>query len=657
MASARYCHQNGQFHEAIEFYRQVLELEPTNFDAVHLLGRAANQIGQGQIAEDFFRAALSLRPDSIEASVDLGLVLAAQGKLEQSLESFLDSLGLDLATPEANFNIATSFFESGQTDSALHFYRAALVLQPDLLEAHIRMGMVYFQREELHQALQCFSRAHQIDPVATNVLNLLAKVRLDQGRPDDALFYLEQVLVQFPQDELANLLKKVAEMSLQDHSSRKEALFNAGLVDQAETLAREELSCADSVENHNFLLKCYLANDRHSAQDYFNESRAWALAHEHEEALPAPEEFNNDRNPLRRLRVGIVGDYFSSMICRFTLYPFFKLYDHAKLELYCYNFGVGEEEVRPMVDQYRNILGLSGDEFFGLVRQDAIDIMLDINGRIRTPNYFEAMLRQPAPIQVNWYNLPCTVGVKAYNYVITDSYCVRSGEAHSYVEKIFTMPTGTICGWDLGESPIVSPPPCEENGYVTFGCFGDFFKVSERALSVWANLLKQVPDARLYLKSNNLRLTSECERISGFFHQRGIAPERLILEGMSSYGQMKKQYGQVDIALDTFPYSSGSTTINALWQGVPVIAIEGNDWRGRSTAAVLAGAGLERFIAKDIDGYLDIAAGLAADTAQLIDLRANLGKHMAASPQWQVEKQTRDFESVLRRIWLDWLSQ
>jgi predicted O-linked N-acetylglucosamine transferase (SPINDLY family) len=126
---------------------------------------------------------------------------------------------------------------------------------------------------------------------------------------------------------------------------------------------------------------------------------------------------------------------------------------------------------------------------------------------------------------------------------------------------------------------------------------------------------------------------------------------------MSSFNQMKKCYEWVDIALDTFPYSSGSTTINALWQGVPVIAIEGTDWRGRSTAAVLAACGLERFIVKDVANYLSKGSELAADAAQLAELRAGLGRRMAASPQWQIGPFSRNFESVLRQIWHDWLRQ
>lgn len=651
-------HRRGQLAEAIMAYQKVLAQDPANFDAYHALGQAANKMGQQTMAEGFFRAALSIRPDSAAALNEFGMLLLASERLDQALDCFLKALELCPDSPEVNFNAATAYYDKGDMDAAMRYYQTALALKHDSVSAHSRVGMIHFTRDhDLSEAWESFVRAHHLEPDNIDVLNLLAKIRINQGRSDEAIPYVSKVLSQHPEHQMASMLMKHAEADIQDHTPAKEAFFNSGLIDLAEALARDDLSKDNSVENHNFLLKCYLASDRHTAADYFRESREWSKLHAHEELLPHPGDFKNDRNPDRRLKVGIVGDYFDSVIGAHTLYPYFRAHDRSKIELYCYNFGIGEAKIRPIVDQYRDIRKLPGADFFALVRRDEIDIMLDINGRIRSPNYFETLLRQPAPIQLNWYNLPCTVGVKAYNYVITDEYCVREGEENVFVEKIFKMPPGTICAWDMGEPPVVARPRCETNGYVTFGCFGDFFKVNERVLATWADLLGQVPRSRLYLKSNNLRLPAECVRVRDFFKRRGIDAERLILEGMSHYKHMKKSYELIDIALDTFPYSSGSTTINALWQGVPVITIEGNDWRGRSTGAILAGAGLDRFIAGDTAGYIAKAAALAADPARLVELRATLGKHVAASPQWQVAAFARNFESRLRMIWQDWLRE
>lgn len=680
LADAASLYQDGRMTDVIDACQKVLELDKGNFDALHLLGKAGNHIGQWSLAEFFLRQALSVRPDTTEIHSDLGLALISLGRinnprnnftsnpdlglaieslrlLEQSLECFLKSLEFSPDSAEANSNVATALYEMGRMSEAMRYCQVAISLQHDFAPAHARKGMIHYYWDDLRLALESYTRAHLIAPENIEVLNLLATHKIALGKPDEGLPYVHQVLSQHPGHELATALMQEIINAMQDNAPAKEAFFNAGLIDKAEEIARDELLKNNSVENHNFLLKCYLASNKYSALDYFQESRKWSVMHAHEELLPHADEFNNNRNPDRRLRVGIVGDYFVGVIGAYTLLPFFRLYDRKKLAVYCYNFGPGEEEIRPIVDNYRDISQLSDQEFFKLVRNDSIDIMLDINGRIRTPNYFGALLMQPAPIQVNWYNLPCTVGVKAYNYAITDEFSVRDGEEEFFVEKIFRMPTGTITAWDMGVPPVVPRPPFEVNGYVTFGCFGDFFKVNEEVLATWADLLGRVPYSRLYLKSNNLRLVSERERVTEFFRQRGIDPERLILEGVSQYNRMKKCYELVDIGLDTFPYSSGSTTINALWQGVPVVTVEGNDYRGRSTGSILAGCGMKRLIASNVAEYVDMTVALAADSAQLIYFRANLARILMASPQWQTGRFARNFELRLRTIWKDWLRQ
>jgi predicted O-linked N-acetylglucosamine transferase (SPINDLY family) len=581
----------------------------------------------------------------------------AGSKDESALKTAADTLP-DLANEEAYCLLGNKLIATGQVDSAEHYYLKALQIKSDYSPAYMGLGWVCYLRNDLPASEQHWRVAYYISPILHDILNNLAMLKLARGRPDQALPLLEKVLAQSPADSRANQFLEQAKSFLREDAAHRDLLYNGGCIDAAEVMARADLARNNSLENHNFLLKCYLASPHHSARDYFEESRSWCVANAHEELLPRPNDFSNDRQLDKRLKVGIVGDYFVGVIGKFTLIPFFKLYDRDRLELFCYNFGNGEEEIRPIVDHYRDIRKLSNQQFFDLVRSDGVDIMLDINGRLRTPNYFNAILRQPAPIVVNWYNLTATVGAKAYNYLIADDFSVRPEDEEFYVERVFRMPTGTISSWDMGPPPKVPSPPIERNGYITFACFADAFKVNEGVLASWATLLQRVPHSRLYLKNNSsLHLLSERNRVAEYFLSQGISPERLSLEGSSPYQVMNKLYELVDIALDTFPFSSGSTSINALWQGVPVVAISGNSWRERNTASILSGAGLDCFIANDIDAYILKAEELAGDKDLLARFRMQLGEHLYASPQWQTKDFAINFESRLRMIWKDWLTQ
>lgn len=610
-------HARGLFSEAILEYKSIMLAQPGQAEAERLL-----QLAQAKLEEkNNTPEQLLVAPDGAAAYCSFGSVLLDIEKLEMSERCFLK----------------------------------ALELNPSCFPAYLGLGWICYLRLDIDKAEKCWKLAYQISPEHYDALVNIAMVQVARGFPDQALPVLRAVLSKEPSNAQAieQLIKANALTS--QSANPCDILYAHGHIAAAEHLARQSLKNHYSLEDHNRLLMCLLASPQHSAKDYFDETRSWALSHGGEKALKAPHDFSNSRQPDKRLKIGIVGDYFVGVIGFYTLVPFFRLYDRDQLELFCYNFGPGKEILEPIVDHYRDVAGQEQQQFYEIVRDDEIDIMLDINGRLRSPNFFAALIRQPAPIIVNWFNLTATVGHKSYNYLITDDYSLQPGEESLYVEKVFRMPTGTISSWDMGPPPVVPRPPKEKNGYVTFGSFANFFKVNALVMSSWANLLERVPDARLYLKSPNLCLQQERTRVADYFRSQGISPDRLILEGESPYEIMKKQYERVDIAIDTFPYSSGSSTINALWHGVPVLAISGNSWRERNSASILAGAGLTSLIASDVADYLSKAEELAGMDETLADYRANLGEYLSTTPQWQTGDFARNFEARLRMIWHNWI--
>lgn len=649
-------HRGGRLNEAIAIYQKILEAHPTHFDAIHLLGVAAYQLGQYSLAIKLISSAIQLNPHFAEAYYNLGNAFVDDSKPLESLQYFLKAIELRPDYLEAYVKLGNALIASIRNDDAKACFFHALNLKPGCAAAYVGLGGAYLGEHQLLLAEEAFLKALEIEPDNADAVHGLSVVKLERGNPEDAAHFIEELKKHPSKSKEAEYLNSLLLQRSRPESNLREFYYHGGMMEEAEALAREELKRVNSVDNHNFLLKCYLASPDANALQYFEESRSWSKIYANEELLPAASDFDLARVADKRLRVGIVGDYFDSVIGKYTLYPFFRQYDREKIELYCYNFGEGADEIRPIVDRYYDIRKLNSQQFYERVRSDRIDIMLDINGRLRTPNFFDALLRQPAPIIVNWYNLTATVGVKAYNYLIADDFSVRPEDESLYVEKVFRMPNGTISSWDLGEPPRVPEPPLVRNGYPTFGCFGDFFKVNKRVMAAWADLLKRVPQSRLYLKSKNLRSLSERERVAEFFRSQGISDERLMLEGPSPYPIMKKLYELVDVALDTFPYSSGSSTINALWQGVPVVTIAGGSWRERNTASILVGASLEQYIANDLDGYMQKAMALADDVGHLRYLRSHLAEYLVTTPQWQTRDFAVNFESRLRMIWKDWLA-
>ncbi len=431
--------------------------------------------------------------------------------------------------------------------------------------------------------------------------------------------------------------------------------FAYGHPNQALIFARLARDLQPNSERHDAVLRCLLTA-RDTQQEFYDESKKWSELYE-KDFTDYPLELLN-LNSNRPLRVGLLCDYLNSVIGRFTLQPQIRNHRNHNVVFFVYNFGDNAYLSRKICPRLRNVRDMSDDEVHEWIRQDGIDILIEMNGRLRPSHKFSVLTKHPAPIQVSWYNLPATSGLKSVNYVITDEYALPKGQDKFFTEKVIRLKGGATGGWDLPQYPVVKPLPAQRGNGVTFGCFGDMFKYNNQLLDVWCEILHAVPNSRLYLKNAQLDLPLLKAYIVRNMAKRGIYPDRLILGGMSPYEHMRELYSEIDIALDTFPFSSGSTSINALWQGVPVLCIAGPDWRGRSTASIMANADLTDFIASDTCDYIGKAISMANDLDYLSEIRSNMRERLSQkSTYFNIDRYVTSFESGLKEMWEDYLKR
>ena len=194
-------------------------------------------------------------------------------------------------------------------------------------------------------------------------------------------------------------------------------------------------------------------------------------------------------------------------------------------------------------------------------------------------------------------------------------------------------------------------------GHVTFGSFNATFKLSDESLGAWAEILQQVPNSRLLLKSNFFARARVCRRVENYFAARNIAPERLAIEGHSSFADMWRRYGDIDIALDTMPYTGGSTTLHALWQGVPVITRRGKDWPGRMPTSMLMSARLDELVTPDNDSYVAAAVDLAKDRKRMTAYRRGMRARLKKAAYFDADRVAADMLAACRDMWRNWLAE
>jgi protein O-GlcNAc transferase len=241
----------------------------------------------------------------------------------------------------------------------------------------------------------------------------------------------------------------------------------------------------------------------------------------------------------------------------------------------------------------------------------------------------------------------------AMDYRLTDLYADPPGktEAH-YTEQLVRLPGSFFCYMPADEAPAINAPPLESNGFVTFGSFNNFFKVTPEVLTTWAQLLRAVPRSRLVVLAYTMDLVTEY--VYGTFQRYGIDTCRIEVTDRRPYRQYLELIQSVDIALDPFPFNGHTTTCDCLWQGVPVVTLSGQTYASRFCGSGLVALGLADLIAHTTDEYVQTATRLATDIERLKHLRGGLRERMAGSPLLDFQMFTRNLEAEYRRMWTRW---
>jgi predicted O-linked N-acetylglucosamine transferase (SPINDLY family) len=603
-------HALGQPDDAADCYRRAITLAPENADAQNNLGAALLALGRPDEAATCFRQALRLRPDFVEAASNLGLILLNQGKVHEAELSFRQAVSLrpDLAAIHNNLGLA--LMHQGQAQEAALNFRHALHLRPDLADAQNNLGLALAVQGQPDEALACFERAIAIDPGDAGALTNLGNAYKDQGRLAEAVACYRRAVDRRPEDP-------------RTHSNLLLALHYQAGADPREILAE---------------------SDRYAERHAAPLGGSWPL------------------HPVRpragrRLRVGYVSADFRDHPVAYFLEPILASHDHGRFEIFAYADVPGPDAVtgrcQAHVDFWRSLVGLSDPQAADQIRQDGIDVLIDLGGHTGG-NRLLVFARKPAPVQASYLGYLGTTGLAAIDYYITDSHADPPGltEAH-FQEALVRIPECAMCYWP-GEAPAVAPQlSSKHSGAITFASLNLLAKVSDDVLAIWLQVLAAVPGSRLLLRSGEGR-TGE-ERIRAAVSDHGLSPERVVLRGrMASRFDYLKLYQEVDLALDPFPYNGITTTCDALWMGVPVLTLAGKMSVSRHGVRFLRNVGLEELITSTPEDYVERATEVARDRDRLASLRRGLRERMRKSPLMNAALLTRHLETAYLDLWDRW---
>lgn len=682
----------GQPAQAEALYRAVLDLAPGHAEAHFGLGLLARQAGdlaaaiphltealQGATGEGrywlaYIEALIAAR--QFATATDLIALGRSHGLAGPEVDAFEQQLATTGAPDPETIAAATALFASGRLDEAGYAAQFLTGQFPQHSFGYKLLGGIHHLQGNLQQALESMQVAVQYAPDDAEALSNLGLLLRSAGRLADAQAVLEHAIALRADDahthnHMALTLLDAGRLN-EAHASASTALAldpahaQAGntlaTILQHQSRALEAVAAYRSVlardphntDAHSNMLFCMSQVSSIGPDALFAAHRAFGQ--QLEASIGAPRTtWHNTPDPERALRVGLVsGDLRSHAVAAFIEPLLARLAGRPGLALHAYYTHQVHDAVtarlRGHMAQWRDVAGLDDTALDAQIVADGIDILIDLAGHT-AHNRLPVFARKPAPLQATWIGYPGTTGLAAMDYYLTDRFILPAGQYdHLFTEKLLRLPVSAPFQ-PAADAPDVVAPPALTNGYVTFGSFNRLSKISRDVVAAWAGLLRAVPTAQLLVAGLP---DHGHDSLLPWFDEEGIAPERLRFHGRTGMYNYLALHNEVDICLDTFPYSGGTTTLHAMWMGVPTLTLAGETAAGRQTACILEHNALPQFIAHDAADFAAQGAAACSDLPALAALRAGMRGRFPPTTSGPMNRIADSVEHALRLIWRRW---
>ncbi len=669
-----------QWMPAREAFAQTLRLDPANYSAWLEAGHLCRQMGELGQASRAYQRAIDVAPERHEALLGMARVMVQLGEHEAAQRAGTDALraaaqsaGQAPARQRQMAQLMGQYWmEAGQPAQALQWFQTALAvpgadvdqqaeLQMDAALAYWRLG----QKAQAHTLLTQASGAQ-----ALSTLSRLALLSLQHNFAAEAVAVMQKATQLHPGEALAwaNLAYLHAESwQLQEAEAALAKALSLGEVPSSMSLRAAMAGKCGDVETTLALYRQLaageprpgpMASSAAMSSLYSDRLSAAEVAQLHR-ALFAPlgqgarsrESFV--RTPLagRRLRLGLVtADLHYQHPVNIFMQPILREIDRSRFEVFVYFTGVSQDaqtvQASQRVEHWVQATSLNDLQLAKRIDSDAIDVLVDLSGHTSN-NRMGLFASRAAPVQVSYLGYPGSTGVPHMDWLIGDAVVTPPEDDALCTERVARLPGTVFCHAPEEDYPLPAFGPDMATRPLTFGSFNNVPKLTPRTLALWARVLQAVPDARLLLKAPSF---GDAGAVA-FFRERlvalGVAADRIEFRGPVGLPDMMAEYADVDIALDPVPYNGGTTSLQAMWMGVPVLTLHGQHFVSRMGSSFMQAAGLPEWVARDDGEYVAIAQRMAADRHALLRLRSGLRARLLALPAWDAVAHTRAFEAAI----------
>lgn len=663
--------------EAVQVLNKALGLNPNALDAYIHRAMALQAMGMPAQAVDDYDRAVRLRPDSEVSWFNRGNALNRLGRFDEAVRSFDKAIRINPDRPASYNNRGNALRSLRRFDEAVACFDQAIELQADYYEVHNNRGNALKEQGKLEEAITSYDRAIQISPGSCHAYLNKAMALAEVDRHEEALACCDEAIrlePGFPEAHVNRgaLLQARTRLAEAAASYQKALDLNPGHLPARCNLAnaKQELGQLDeaidgyagvleiAAQNQpaisNFLLALNYSPDR-TPQEIFRAH----IRHgkEYTASVALAQALDHSRRPgNERLKIGYVSPDFRDHSVAYFFEPLLQHHDRDNFEVYCYYNNIKRdgttERLEQQAEHWRPIATMRDEDVVATIVEDNIDILVDLAGHTHG-NRLTVFVARPAPVQATWLGYPNTTGLDSMDYRLTDEIADPIGNADEFCsEKLLRLPAGFLCFQGDDAVPSSMELPAIRNGYVTFGSFNNFTKVTPEVIAAWARILRRSPDSRFVIKARQLADSAVQARCLEMFRHEGVPADRIdVVPPINDKTDHLRLYDSVDIALDSFPYNGTTTTCEALWMGVPVITLCGDRHSGRVGASILSHVGLDDLVAGDVDSYVTVAADLGRNTGRLAQMRSGLREQMKNSQLCDARRFACSVEAAYKEIW------
>jgi len=666
-------HRAGQADRAELLYRRVLEQTPGHGDALFLLSALIRESDRLEEAAALLERAVRVDPRNALYLSSLGDVYRCLGRSREAVVRLLMAIAHQPDFAEAAFNLALTFEEQGDAEAAAVCYERTRELDPSSTQAAERLAKLRGKRQARGAGVAPPPPSAESGMSAAELLAALAETLRLGGRVDEAATWYRAALQLNPRlatahtalgaihagagrfDQAIADFRRALAIDANFRQARAylaTALDESGLLDEAQATYRQTVALfPDDPFAHSALLFNMPFWPNVSASEMLAEARAWNARHARPLAVRAAPH-QNDRSPERRLRIGYVSPDFQTHVQSLFTIPLLQNHDHQQFEIFCYSSADTPsnltERIRGYADVFREVGAADDAALSEVIRQDRIDILVDLTMHMSGSRLL-TFARRPAPVQLCWLAYPGTTGLETMDYRLSDPFLdPPDSNTEVYSEETIRLPDSFWCYDPLTDLPDVSSLPALASGTITFGCLNHFRKVNDGVLRLWTKLLAALPESRLMLLAPG---GTARDRVRSIFEQGGVKLDRL--EFVERCGRLEylRKYRELDLCLDTFPSNGHTTSLDALWMGVPTVTLAGETAVGRAGVCQAMNLALPELVTRTPEQYVRVASSLAADLERLAELRRTLRGRLQQSPLMDGPRFARNLESVYRAIW------